>query len=324
MQIRSLLFATTLAAAGLNPAAAQAQAHDWPPPSAVRVIVPFAAGGPVDVPARLMNERLSAQTKGTFILENRGGAGGSIGAQQVTQAAPDGQTLLFTTSSIAIAPALYPNLPFDPLELTTISLIAEVPIVLAVRGDSPIKTFAEYVAKAKAEPGTITFGSGGVGTGNHLSGELLKTLAGINLLHVPFRGMAPGMAALYAGDIHSVFSSTIEVLAPARDGRLRVLAVCSPERLPELPDVPSIAEQVPGYAMANWYGLFGPNGLPPAIVQRLERELAAMQTHPLMVERAAAAGIKLKLSGAGVLRERMAAEVPRWKKLAGDLKLKPD
>jgi len=320
MQIRKLLFAAVIAALGCQTAAAQ----DWPPSAAVRVIVPYAAGGPVDVPARLMNERLSAQTKGTFVLENRGGAGGSIGALQVAQAAPDGQTLLFTTSSIAIAPALYPNLPFDPSELTAISLIAEVPIVLAVRGDSPIRTLAEYIAKAKAEPGKITFGSGGVGTGNHLSGELLKTLAGINLLHVPFRGMAPGMTALYAGDIDSVFSSTIEVLQPARDGRLRVLGVCSPERLPELPDVPSIAEQVPGYAMANWYGLFGPNGLPPAIVQRLERELAAMQAHPLLVERAAAAGIKLKLSSAGVLRERMAAEVPRWKKLAGDLKLKPD
>lgn len=324
MQIRRLLFAATLAVAGLSGAATQAQVQDWPPAAAVRVIVPFAAGGPVDVPARLMNERLSAQTKGTFILENRGGAGGSIGAQQVAQAAPDGQTLLFTTSSIAIAPALYPNLPFDPLQLAMISLIAEVPIVLAVRGNSPIKTLTEYLARAKAEPGRISFGSGGVGTGNHLSGELLKTLAGISLLHVPYRGMAPGMAALYAGDIDSVFSSTIEALAPARDGRLRVLGVCSPERLPELPDVPSIGELVPGYAMANWYGLFGPNGLPPAIVQRLERELAAMQSHPLMIERAAAAGIKMKLTGATVLRERMAAEVPRWKKLAGELKLKPD
>jgi tripartite-type tricarboxylate transporter receptor subunit TctC len=320
MPICRLLFAAILAAVGVNAAAAQ----DWPPSAAVRVIVPFAAGGPVDVPARLMNERLAAQTKGTFVLENRGGAGGSIGAQQVAQAAPDGQTLLFTTSSIAIAPALYPSLPFNPQELTPISLIAEVPILLAVRGNSPIHTIAEYIAKARAEPGKISFGSGGVGTGNHLSGELLKTLAGINLLHVPYRGTAPGMAALYAGDIDSVFSSTIEALAPARDGRLRVLAVCSPERLPELPDVPSIAEQVPGYAMANWYGLFGPNGLPPAIVQRLERELAAMQSHPPMVERAAAAGIKLKLSNAGVLRERMVAEVPRWKKMAAELKLKPD
>ena len=328
MQIRRLLFAATLAAAGLSSAAAQAQAQaqaqDWPPSAAVRVIVPFAAGGPVDVPSRLMNERLSAQTKGTFILENRGGAGGTIGAHQVAQAAPDGQTLLFTTSSLAIAPALYSNLPFDPLQFTAISLIAEVPIVLTVRGNSPIRTLAEYLAKAKAEPGKISFSSGGVGTGNHLSGELLKILAGINLLHVPFRGMAPGMAALYAGDIDSAFSSTTEVLGPAREGRLRVLGVCSPERLPELPDVPSIAELVPGYSMANWYALFGPPGLPPTIVQRLERELAAMQSHPPMVERAAAAGIKMKLTGSGVLRERMAAEVPRWKKLAGELKLKPD
>jgi tripartite-type tricarboxylate transporter receptor subunit TctC len=296
-------------------------AQEWPPAAAVRVMVPFAAGGPVDVPARLMNDRLAAQTKGTFILENRGGAGGTIGAQQVAQAAPDGQSLLFTTSSIAIAPGLYPKLTFDPLQLTPISLIAEVPIVLAVRGDSPIKSFAEYLAKAKAEPGKITFGSGGVGSGNHLSGELLKTLAAINLLHVPFRGMAPGMTALYAGDIDSVFSSTIEALAPARDGRIRILAVCSPTRLPELPDVPSIAELVPGYSMANWYGLFGPRGLPQPIVARLERELAAMRTHETMVQRTTAAGIALKLTGADVLRERMTTEVPRWKKIAADLNL---
>jgi tripartite-type tricarboxylate transporter receptor subunit TctC len=304
--------------------ATPAIAQDWPPSGAVHVLVPYAAGGPVDVPARLMNERLVAQTKGTFILENRGGAGGTIGAGAVAQAAPDGQTLLFTTSSIAIAPGLYPNLPFDPLQLTAISLIAEVPIVLAVRGNSPIRTLAEYIAKAKAEPGRITFGSGGVGSGNHLSGELLKTMAGISLLHVPYRGMAPGMTALYAGDIDSVFSSTIEALAPSRDGRIRILGVCSPERLPELPDVPAIAEQVPGYAMANWYGLFGPRGLPPGIVGRLERELATARSHPPLIERTKAAGITLKMTGAEVLRERMATEVPRWKKIAAELKLKAE
>lgn len=314
----------TLAAAAMLGLLGLASAQDWPPTSAVRVMVPFAAGGPVDVPARLMNDRLAAQTKGTFILENRGGAGGTIGAQQVAQAAPDGQSLLFTTSSISIAPSLYPNLPFDPLQLTPISLIAEVPIVLAVRGNSPIKTLAEYIAKAKAEPGRITFGSGGVGSGNHLSGELLKTLAGIDLLHVPFRGMAPGMTALYAGDIDSVFSSTIEALAPARDGRIRILGVCSPERLPDLPDVPSISELVPGYSMANWYGLFGPQGLPQPIVARLERELAAMRTNELMVQRTSAAGITLKLTDAAVLRQRMVSEVPRWKKIAAELKLKPE
>jgi tripartite-type tricarboxylate transporter receptor subunit TctC len=319
--MRQIALTTLLAAfAFVAPGGAQ----DWPPSSAVRVMVPYAAGGPVDVPARLMNERLAAQTKGTFILENRGGAGGTIGAQQVSQAPPDGQSLLFTTSSISIAPSLYPNLPFDPLQLTPISLIAEVPIVLAVRGDSPIKTLAEYIAKAKAEPGKITFGTGGVGSGNHLSGELLKTLGGLDLLHVPFRGMAPGMTALYAGDIDSVFSSTIEALAPARDGRIRILAVCSPERLPDLPGVPSIAELVLGYSMANWYGLFGPNGLPQPIVARLERELAAMRSNELMVQRTTTAGITLKLTNADVLRQRMAVEVPRWKKIASELKLKPD
>ena len=213
-----------------------AVAQEWPS-GTVRVVVPYAAGGPVDVPARLLIERLAAQTKGVFILENRPGAGGSIGLQAVVQAAPDGGTLLLTTSSVTMVPTIYPKLAFDPLrDLTSISLVTEVPISLAVRAASPFRDLADLIARAKAEPGKYTFGSGGVGTGNHLAGELLKKLAGIDLLHVPFRGVAPALTALYAGDIDMLFASTVETVSHARDRRIRVLGVGSPQPIPELPD----------------------------------------------------------------------------------------
>ena len=215
-----------------------AVAQEWPS-GTVRVVVPYAAGGPVDVPARLLIERLAAQTKGVFILENRPGAGGSIGLQAVVQAAPDGGTLLLTTSSVTMVPTIYPKLAFDPLrDLTSISLVTEVPISLAVRAASPFRDLADLIARAKAEPGKYTFGSGGVGTGNHLAGELLKKLAGIDLLHVPFRGVAPALTALYAGDIDMLFASTVETVSHARDRRIRVLGVGSPQPIPELPELP--------------------------------------------------------------------------------------
>jgi tripartite-type tricarboxylate transporter receptor subunit TctC len=265
-----------LAAAVTQPAAAQ----EWPA-GTVRFIMPVAAGGPMDLPARLLADRLAAQTRGAFILEHRGGAGGSIAAQAVVQSPPDGNTLLFTTSSIAAAPALYPRLGFDPLQaLVPISMITEIPISVAVRASSPLRDLADLIAKAKAEPGKYTFGSGGVGTGNHLAGELIKKMTGINLLHVPFRGVAPAMTALYAGDLDLIFSSAIEALAHARDGRLRVLGVGSATRMPELPDTPAIGELVPGYVMTNWYGLFGPRGVPANVLSRLASEIAKAREAP--------------------------------------------
>jgi tripartite-type tricarboxylate transporter receptor subunit TctC len=303
-------------------AIAPATAQDWPS-GTVRVIVPYAAGGPLDLPARLLIDRLATQTKGTFILEHRAGAGGSIGAQAVVQATPDGSTLLFTTSSIAAAPAFYPKLGFDPLQgLTPVSLITEIPISLSVRANSPLRDLPDLITKAKAEPGKFTFGSGGVGTGNQLAGELLKKMAGINMLHVPFRGIAPAMTALYGGDIDTVFSSAIEALNHARDGRVRVLGVGSVKRMPELPDAPAIGELVPGYVATNWYGLFAPRGLPAGVLVRLEAEIAKVLEDPTVAQRTAAAGMTMILTPASVLRARMDVEVPRWKQLVAELGLK--
>ena len=303
-------------------ASTAAPAQDWPS-GTVRLIVPYAAGGPVDFPARLLIDRLAAQTKGTFILENRPGAGGSIGLQTVVQAAPDGSTFLLTTSSVTMVPTIYPKLAFDPLrDLTSISLVTEVPISLAVRADHPARDLPDLIARAKAAPGKYTFGSGGVGTGNHLAGELLKKMAGIDLLHVPFRGVSPALTALYSGDIDVVFASTIETVSHARDGRLRVLGVGTPQRTPELPDSPAVGEIVPGYVMTNWYGLFAPRDLPAPIVARLQTELSKARDDPTLKQKAAAVGMTMMLAPADALRGRIEAEVPRWRQLIPDIGLK--
>ncbi len=303
-------------------APAQEAAKAWPA-GTVRIVVPYAPGGPVDFPARLLIDRLAAQTKGVFILENRPGAGGSVGLQTVMQAPPDGGIFLFTTSSVAMVPTIYPKLAFDPLrDLTSVSLITEVPISVMVRADHPIRDLADLIAKAKASPGKYTFASGGVGTGNHLAGELLKKMAGIDLLHIPFRGVSPALTALYAGDIDLVFSSTVESLSHVRDGRARVLAVGTPERIPELPDVPPFADLLPGYRMTNWYGLFGPRGLPEAIVGRLQAELSKARDDATLKEKAATAGMTMVLTSPEALRARLEAEVPRWRQLIPEIGLK--
>jgi tripartite-type tricarboxylate transporter receptor subunit TctC len=299
-----------------------ASAQDWPA-GTTRIVVPYAAGGPVDFPARLVIDRLAAQTKGVFILENRPGAGGSIGLTTVVQAPPDGGTFLFTTSSVTMVPTIYPKLAFDPQrDLTSISLVTEVPISLAVRANHPARDLADLISKAKAAPGKYTFASGGVGTGNHLAGELFKKLAGIDLLHVPFRGVAPALTALYAGDIDIVFAGTAETVTHAREGRIRVLGVGTPRRVPELPDSPAIGDIVPGYVATNWYALFAPRGLPDGIAARLQAELAKAREDPALKDKAAAVGMTMLLTSADALRARIAAEVPRWKQLIPEIGLK--
>jgi len=312
------LFALVIYALIASPAPAQ----EWPA-GTVRIVVPYAAGGPVDFPARLIIDRLAAQTKGVFILENRPGAGGSIGLQTVVQAPPDGATFLFTTSSVTMVPTIYPKLAFDPLrDLTAISLVTEVPISLAVRANHPARDLADLISKAKVAPGKYTFASGGVGTGNHLAGELFKKLAGIDLLHVPFRGVAPALTALYAGDVDMLFAGTVETVTHARDGRIRVLGVGTPQRVPELPDSPAIGEIVSGYVATNWYALLAPRGLPDGIATRLQAELAKAREDPALKEKAAAVGITMILTGADVLRARIAGEVPRWKQIIPEIGLK--
>ncbi|MCC7428249.1 MAG: tripartite tricarboxylate transporter substrate binding protein [Alphaproteobacteria bacterium] len=302
------------------PAPASASAPEPWPVRPVRIVVPFAAGGPVDTPARVIADRLSERFGSPFIVDNRAGAGGAIGAQFVAQAAPDGGTLLFTSSSVALAPTLQPNVRFDPInDLTPISLIADIPTSVVARLDGRVKSLGELIALARANPGSVSFGTGGVGSSNHLAGSLLASTARIDLLHVPYRGVAPAMTALYAGDIDLVVSSTVETVGHYRQGRVRMLTVMTPQRLPALPDVPAAAEVLPGFAATNWFAMMAPRGLAPALVQRLSAELMRMRDSPELRARFADAAVEPTMSAPAALAERVASEVPKWRRVVSEM-----
>ncbi len=294
------------------PAAAPAQAGG--PPRPVRFIVPFAPGGPVEVPARFIAEHLTQRLGQPVIVETRPGAGGALGIQTVVQST-DQHSLVFTTGAVAILPAVQRNPGYDPLrDLTPVAVISESAMAINVRAASPIRDFADLLARARAEPGRISYGSSGVGTTTHLLGELLKARAGIDLLHVPFRGTGQGMGSLYAGDVDLLLTDASVPIPHVREGRLRTLAITSAERVAALPGVPAVAEAVPGFAMVLWFALLGPAGFPPEAVARLGREMAPLRTG-VLAERMEAGGGRLLLSGPEELAARIRHEVPLWREV---------
>jgi tripartite-type tricarboxylate transporter receptor subunit TctC len=271
------------AAAGVAALPGAARAQSWPT-RPVRFVIPFAAGGPVELPARFLAERLTQTLGQPVLVEARPGAGGSLGVQAVL-AANDGHTLLFTTSSVVILPALMRNPGFDPQQdLLPVSMVSDAPMALLARTDWQVRDLADLLGQARARPGHFSFGSSGAGSTTHLAGELLKVRAGIDLLHVPYRGAGQAVNALYAGDTDLLVTGLIETLRHVRDGRLRAIAVTSATRSPVLPDVPAIAELVPDYAMSIWYGIFAPRGTPAAVVERLARDLAPQRSGNRLAE----------------------------------------
>ncbi|PZW48615.1 tripartite-type tricarboxylate transporter receptor subunit TctC [Humitalea rosea] len=306
-----------LLAAGLGALAAPAVAQEPWPTRTTRIIVPFAPGGTTDIPARIIADHLTRKLGKPFVVENRSGAGGALGIRMVAQA-NDGHTLLHSTSAVAILPALQRNPGFDSLaDLVPITMTAASPILLVVRDDSPFRDLASFIDAARAEPGKISFGTSGIGTTVHLAGELLRVRAGLDLLHVPYRGSAPSATALLAGEVDAGFLSPIEVLPHIRAGRLRALASCARNRSALLPDTPCIPELVPGYdGVQLWFGLFGPRDLPPSVVVTLMRELAPLRTGSMLAERMAELGAETLLDGPDVLAARMRNEVPLWQSLA--------
>jgi tripartite-type tricarboxylate transporter receptor subunit TctC len=302
------------AAAGVAALPGAARAQSWPT-RPVRFVIPFAAGGPVELPARFLAERLTQTLGQPVLVEARPGAGGSLGVQAVL-AANDGHTLLFTTSSVVILPALMRNPGFDPQQdLLPVSMVSDAPMALLARTDWLVRDLADLLGQARARPGHFSFGSSGAGSTTHLAGELLKVRAGIDLLHVPYRGAGQAVNALYAGDTDLLVTGLIETLRHVRDGRLRAIAVTSATRSPVLPDVPAIAELVPDYAMSIWYGIFAPRGTPAAVVERLARDLAPQRSGNRLAEQMTASGAQLLLDGPAPLAARVAREVPQWKAL---------
>src|SRR5213592_4909339 len=252
-----------------------AQPPDPYPSKPLRFILPFPPGGPTDILGRLIGERLASSLGQPVIIENRGGAGGNVGAEAAAKSAPDGYTLVLVAPSLAISPSLYSKLNYDPLrDFAPISLVATVPNVIVTQ-PALAPTLQEFIALAKAKPGGMNFGSGGSGTSNHLAGELFNIVTGTKLVHVPYKGVNLAMNDVLAGAIHLVVIGLPAAAPHIKSGRLRALAVIAPQRLPALPEVPTVAEAgLADFEVTTWYGVLAPAGTPRPIVARLNGELA--------------------------------------------------
>lgn len=261
--------------AGLSPLAAAQSTQPPYPSKPIRMIAPSGAGGPVDVICRAVSQGLSEVLGQQFVIENRVGAAGLIGAELVAKSPPDGYTLLFGFSGpLAIVPNLNPNTPYDPInDLVPVSQVAAAPYVLLVHPSVPAKSVKQLVALAKSRPGKMNFASGGNGTGIHMAGELFKVAAAVNIVHVPYKGAAPGMTALMAGEVDMMFNGLSPVLPHIGGGKLRALAVGGATRSPLLPELPTIKESGFDFNTTGWYGVVAPKGTPQVVVKRLHEGL---------------------------------------------------
>jgi len=281
------------------------------------MVAPFAPGGATDVFARLLAQKLAERLGQQVVVDNRSGAGGNIGFEIVARAAPDGYTLMTVSNSYATNAALAPKLTFDPIKaVTAISLVGIAPLVLVVHPSVPARSVAELVALAKARPGQLKFGSSGTGAGPHLAGELFKSAAGIDLLHIPYKGSGPALIDTLSGQIDLTFISMLVVRSHINAGRLRLLAVGTPQRVKALPDVPAIAETLPGYETTSWYAVLGPARLPAALVARLNTEVNAVVQSADIAERFAIDAVEPANVTPAIAASHVAAQIAKWKAVA--------
>jgi tripartite-type tricarboxylate transporter receptor subunit TctC len=320
LRLRALI-ALTAAAATLAPITTQAAYPD----RTITMIVPFAAGGPTDIIARILSLSLQKSLGQSVIVDNRGGGGGNPGMAVAARATPDGYTLLLTSTAIAVNPALYRTLPYDPIkDFVPICELVNAPNVLFVRADSKITSIADLIARAKAAPGALNYSSPGAGTKSHLTAEQLKLRAGIDMVHIPYRGGGPATAAVLEGtvEVGSVALAPVEPLV--KDGKLRALAVTGAARWFSLPEVPTMIEAgFPGFVSDTFNALFAPAGTPPEIVALLARESRAALATPQAREQAQRAGYQIVAGTPAELGARLASEIPAVKELVSRLGLKP-
>ena len=284
--ILSLIFASSVLAAAGNALAADAY-----PTRAIRWIVPYVPGGTTDILARIMGARLGERLGQTIVVDNRPGAGNNIGTEIAVKSVPDGYTWFFANPANAINASLYTKLNFNFLQdMAPVAGLIRVPNVMTVTRNLPVKTVPDFIAHAKANPGKLNFCSGGAGTSVHLSGELFKSMTGINMVHVAYKGSAPALIDLMAGQMHVIFDNMPGILPYIRNGDLRALAVTTAKRAAQLPDVPTVAESVPGFEASAWFGLAVPKGTPQAIITRLNREVNETLKDPKVWQRMADLG----------------------------------
>jgi tripartite-type tricarboxylate transporter receptor subunit TctC len=318
------MFLTRLFAALLILAAAHAQAA-WPE-KPIRIIVPWAPGGSTDILARTVAEKLTQSLGQPVIVDNKPGASGNIGSDTVAKAAPDGYTLLFgSMSTHAINPSMNPSMPFRGVEdFTPIAILAFVTNTFVVNAALPVANVPEFIAYAKANPGKVAYASAGPGSTNHLSAALLERMAGIQMLHVPYKGGAPAVVDTLSGQTQVLFTAGTQSLPHVKSGKLKLLGVTERKRSALLKDVPTVAETVPGYEMAVWYGAFGPAGLPPELTRRLNAEINRIMALPDVKARMEAIGVEPVNETPEQFAATLRADAQKWGRLVKELNIKSE
>jgi tripartite-type tricarboxylate transporter receptor subunit TctC len=324
MKRRQLLqTAASAAGAAIVPGLAWAQAY---PSKAVRLVVPFPAGGATDLFARVLSLKMGEKLGQTVVVENRPGAGGTIGSDLVAKAGADGYTLLLATSSThSIGPALNPKIPYDAqADFTPVSHVGNAPSIMLVPNSAPAKTVQEWVAYARKNPGRLNFGSSGNGTIVHLTAEVFKAQAGLFIVHIPYRGTALAIPDLVSGKLDVMFDSLPTGLPHVRDGRLKALAVTSAKRSPLAPDLPAVAEAVPGFESNTWFGLYGPKGLPNDIRDKVSAVVQQVLQDADIKDRLARLGIEPVGGNATQFAQMVQADSAKWKKIIAERKITID
>ena len=293
--------------------ALHAYGQDAWPTRPVRMILPFPPGGGTDILGRLIAERLSAGIGQPVVTENRGGAGGNVGAEAAARSAPDGYTIVLVAPSLAISPTLYSKINYDPVkDFAPISLVATVPNVMVTQPSLPGQ-LQEFIAFVKAKPGALNFGSGGAGTSNHLAGELFNIVTGARLVHVPYKGVNLAMQDVLAGNVHLVFIGIPAAAPHIKAGKLRALAIVAPQRSTALPDVPTVAEAgLKDFEVTTWYGILAPAGTPQPVVRRLNAELVKVMHAPEMKEKLTATGTEPLTSTPEEFTAYIKREIAKW------------
>ena len=311
----------TLVAPGSTPA----QPADWPT-RPVRFILPFPPGGGTDILGRLIAERLTASLGQPVVAENRGGAGGNVGAEAAAKSAPDGYTIVLVAPSLAISPSLYSKLNYDPVkDLAPVSLVATVPNVMITNPSVPAGTLADFVRLAKSRPGEMNFGSGGSGTSNHLAGELFNIVAGVKLVHVPYKGVNLAMNDVLSGRVQLVVIGIPAAAPHIKAGKLRALALLAPQRSPVLPEVPTAAEAgLPKFEVTTWYGILAPAGTPRPVVARLNGELGKIMHSPELKDRLEALATDPVTSTPEEFADLIRREIVKWGEVVREAGLKAE
>jgi tripartite-type tricarboxylate transporter receptor subunit TctC len=320
--IRRAIVASIAAVVSWLPSGASAQ--DYPTKS-VRVIVPYAPGGGADLLARLVGQELSQRLKQSVIVENQGGGANTIGMRTVAASPKDGYTLGLATPVFLMTPSLMKNHPYDPpRDFAPVAMIGFTPLVLVVHPSVPAKTTKEFIALARASPGTLNYASLGAATTQGLAATMFNSMTGIDAVQVPYKGSAPGVTDLLAGNVQFMFNALPSMIQQVNAGRLRALGVTSAKRSSQLPDVPPLQDAVPGYEVATWYSFVAPAGTPAAVIDRLNREISAIVANPEMKKKLADQGVEADAMTPAELAALFKSETVKWSKVIKNAKIQPE